>query len=418
VFIEKAFGGGSQWLLSVGWSDSISRHLSTNGRTFEDLQNVPAAILGNWKSQYVANNGTSDPADEQVPNPYQPTSGALLPFVGSLAASTVPQFLLYLPYPLSSGASEAFSSTGTTLSGSLGYADYNAFQATLRHAFSNGLDLRLNYTWSKELDYVITPIEDGQGVNAGGTIGTPDLINNNLNKNYGAADIPNRFTGILVYQTQFGAKGKYALSNPVGRALLGDWSVSTVVQAQSGEPFYLSMEGDGAITSRVDRNPGQPLQVPKALQHWYDGGTTVTLPCGATVTPPAYSYLKYNLCAFQGETMTGANGSIIPNLYWIGNQPQTQGYLRLPRRTNVDASIRRTFPIYERLNLVIAFEASNVLNHTELNSQPGSDLGSMGLVDNRMNGLVPGIGTSSSYGSIGNSTYDPRQITFHAIIQF
>jgi hypothetical protein len=96
-----------------------------------------------------------------------------------------------------------------------------------------------------------------------------------------------------------------------------------------------------------------------------------------------------SLCAFQGETLTGANGAIIPNLYWIGNQPQSQGYLRLPRGTNVDAGIRRRFPIYEQLNLVLAFEASNVLNHTELNSQPGSDLGTMGLVDNRMSGLVP-----------------------------
>ena len=51
-----------------------------------------------------------------------------------------------------------------------------------------------------------------------------------------------------------------------------------------------------------------------------------------------------------------------------------------------------------------------MLNHTELNSQPGSDLGTMGLVDNRENGLVPGIGTNSAFGSIGNSTYDPRQI--------
>jgi trimeric autotransporter adhesin len=419
VFLQKSFGKGSQWLVTVGWSDSISRHLTTNGRTFEDLQNVPTAVLDNWKNQYIANNGTADPADELVPNPWQPTSGPLLPFAGSLGESVVPQFLLYLPYPLSSGASEAFSSTGTTLSGSKGYADYNSFQASLRHAYSSGLDLGLNYTWSKELDYVITPIEDGQGVNAGGTIGTPDLVNNQLNKNYGAADMPNRFTGTVVYMTQFGSKGKYALTNPVARAVLGDWSFSTVVLAQSGEPFFLSMEGDGAITSRMDRNVGQPLEVPKTLQHWYTSATTVTLPsCGASISVPAYTYLRYNLCAFQGETLTGANGSIIPNLYWIGNQPQTQGYLRLPRRTNVDLSIRRAFPIYESLDLEIGAEATNAFNHTELNSQPGSDLGNMNLLNDPSSGLIPGIGTNGSYGSIGNSTYDPRQIVLHAVILF
>ncbi len=419
VFLQKSFGKGSQWLATVGWTDSISRHLTTNGRTFEDLQNVPAAVLQNWKNEYIANNGTADPADLLVPNPWQPTSGPLLPFAGSLGESVVPQFLLYLPYPLSSGASEAFSSTGTTLSGSKGFADYNSFQASLRHAYSSGLDLGLNYTWSKELDYVITPIEDGQGVNAGGTIGTPDLINNQLNKNYGAADMPNRFTGTVVYMTQFGSKGKYALSNPVARAVLGDWSFSTVVLAQSGEPFFLSMEGDGSITSRMDRNVGQPLEVPKTLQHWYTSATTVTLPsCGASISVPAYTYLRYNLCAFQGETLTGANGSIIPNLYWIGNQPQTQGYLRLPRRTNVDLSIRRTFPIYERLNLEIGAEATNAFNHTELNASPGADLGNMNLLNDPSSGLIPGIGTNGSFGSIGNSTYDPRQIVAHAVIQF
>jgi trimeric autotransporter adhesin len=418
VVVQKSFGKNDQWIATIGWSDSISRHLTTNGRTFEDLQNVPAAVLQNWKSQYVANSGTADPADQLVPNPWQPSSGPLLPFAGSLAAATIPQFLLYLPYPLSSGASEAFSSTGTTLSGSDGFASYNAFHAGLKHAFSSGLDLGLSYTWSKELDYVITPIEDGQGVNAGGTIGTPDLIDPQRNKNYGAADLPNRFTGTAVYESQFGAKGKYALSNPFARNVLGGWTISTVVLAQSGEPFFLSMEGDGAITSRMDRNLGQTLEVPKSLQRWYAGSTTVTLPCGASVAVPAHSFLRYNLCAFQGETLTGANGSIIPNLYWIGDQPQSQGYLRLPRRTNIDFSVRRTFPLFERLNLQIAAESTNLFNHTELNSQPGSDLGNMNVVNDPSTGLLPGLGTNGGYGALGNSTYDPRQITLHAIIQF
>jgi hypothetical protein len=48
----------------------------------------------------------------------------------------------------------------------------------------------------------------------------------------------------------------------------------------------------------------------------------------------------------------------------------------------------------------------------------GSDLGAVGLVSNGASGLVSGIGTNSAFGTIGNSTYDPRQIAFHAIIQF
>jgi len=367
----------------------------------------------------MANNGTADPGNQPVQNPWQPASGPLLPFAGSLAARTIPQFMQYMPYPLLDGASNDFASSSTTLSGSSGFADYNSFQASVRHAYSSGLDLGLNYTWSKELDYVITPIEDGQGVNAGGTIGTPDLVNPENNKNYGASDIPNRFVGTAVYQTQFGAKGKYALSNAFARAVLGDWSLGTVVLAQSGEPFYLSMSGDGAITSRMDRNQGQPLEVPKSLQHWYNGATKVTLPsCGASVSVPAHTFLKYNLCAFRGETLTAANGSIIPNLYWIGDQPQSQGFLRLARRTNVDLSVRRTFPLVERFSLEIAAEASNAFNHTELNASPSGSLGNVNLQSNQASGLIPGIGSNGGFGAMGNGTYDPRQITLHATLQF
>ncbi len=409
LFIERSFGASGQWLASIGWSDSVSHHLTTRNLPFENLQSVDPAILSNWKAQYIANNGTSDPSTQQVPNPYQPASGPLLPFQGSLANRTIAQLIPNLPYPLLYGAG---------LNGDTGYADYNALLARLSHHFSSGFDLTFNYTWSKELDFVTTGIEDGQGVNAGGTIGTPDLINPKNNKNYGLADLPNRFNAIAVYESPFGEHGKYALANRFGRDLAGGWMLSADVLVQDGYPVVLSMSGDGAITARMDRNPNQPLEVPKSLQHWYDGSTKVTLPCGTTITPPKYTFLKYNLCAFQGEILTAPNGNIIPNIYWIGNAPQTNGNIRLPGKTNVDASIRRTFPVAERVNLQVAAEISNLFNHPEFNSSPGGSMGSMNLVNNPSAGLLPGIGSSSSFGTRAPGTYDPRQIVLHAYVRF
>jgi hypothetical protein len=144
----------------------------------------------------------------------------------------------------------------------------------------------------------------------------------------------------------------------------------------------------------------------------------VTLPCGTTITPPKYSYLKYNLCAFQGETLTAPNGNIIPNIYWIGNAPQTNGNIRMPGKTNVDFSIRRTFPIKERFSVQVAAEISNLFNHPEFNSSPGGGLGNMNLTNNPSSGLVPGIGSSSSFGTAGVGTYDPRQVVMHAFVRF
>ena len=409
VFLEKSFGANGEWLVSAGWSDAVSNHLTTRAQTFEDLQDIPTAMLSLWKSQYLANNGTADPSQASVPNPFQPTSGGLLPFQGSLANSTIQQFIPLLPYPMM---------YGSTLNGSTGFGDYNSFQASLKHQFSSGIHLGLDYTWSKELDFVTTGIEDGQGVNAGGSIGTPDLFNRENNKNYGLADIPNRFVGTVVYESPFGSKGRFALDNRVARDLAGGWTLGSVVLAQGGMPVVLNMSADGSITSRIDRNPSEPLLLPKALQHWYSGGETVTLPCGTTVTPSDYTFLKYNLCAFKGETLTAPNGNIIPNIYWTGNSPQTNGNIRLPRQTNVDFSVRRSLPIGEIVKFELAAEISNLFNHPEFNSSPNGGLGNMNLTDSASTGLIPGIGSNSNYGDRGNGTFDPRQIVLHGKIIF
>jgi hypothetical protein len=182
------------------------------------------------------------------------------------------------------------------------------------------------------------------------------------------------------------------------------------------------MSNAGNITSRIDRVPGQSMQVPQALQHWYNGSTTVTLPCGKTVTPQKNTYLKYNACAFTGETLTTPNGSIVPNQYWNGDAAQTSGYVRGPSRFNVDFTLRRTFPVTERFKLEVAAEASNLLNHTEFNGSNNTgfvgSLGSPNLVNNAGAGLIPGLGTSSTYGTMGVGTFDPRQITMHARVVF
>jgi hypothetical protein len=311
-----------------------------------------------------------------------------------------------MPYPLLWGA---------TLDGSRGYGSYNSLQASLSHSFAAGLNLRLNYTWSKELDYVTTPVEDGQGVNSGGTVGTPDLIDNRRNRNYGLADVPHRFVATVVYTSPFGKNGKHALENPIGRFALGGWSVGSVISMQGGMPVVISMT-NGALTSRVDRVLGVDVQVPKALQRRYDGKTTVTLPCGKTVTPSNFQLLKYNACAFSGRTVTGANGNLLQDIYWIGNQPQTSGDIRGLARYNVDLSLRRAFPIYERYRIEISGEATNVLNNAQWNNSANNTTGNLGntILRNSSAGQIPGLGDNTNYGTLNVNSFDPRQIQLHA----
>src|SRR5882724_10878514 len=402
-FVEKSFG---TWLLSVGYSGSYSDHLSNRNYPFQNMQSIPVATLNTWRSQYLASNGQTNPANVQVQNPFQPATGPLVPFVGTLAGRTIPQFVTLLPFPLLYGS-------GAGIDESNGYASYNSLQVRMRHSFSKGLLIEVNYTWSKELDYTATAIEDGQGVNSGGTIGSPDLTNNSVNRRYGLSDQPNRFVAIVLYESPFGKGKSFELSNRFARGVLGGWSTGAVMIANSGFPFVVSGANSGAISGAVNRIPGVSLTVPSDLQHWYDGKTTVTLPCGLKMTPAKNTFLKYNACAFQGQVLTAPNGSTIANQFWFGPTNQTNGDLRGPGRFNMDLSLRRSFAIRERIRLEISADASNVLNHTQYNGNFNGGLGNTVL-----SGATTGYGTSTTYGTFGVGTFDPRQVTMHARVIF
>jgi hypothetical protein len=413
VYLQKSFGRQGQWLAEVGYSFSYSNNLANRNWPLQSLQNIPASTLFSWLAQYVASNGATNPANVQVQNPWQPATGALLPFTGTLAGRTIPQFVTLLPYPLLYGS-------GAGVDESNGFAGYNSLNARMVHSFASGLHLEFNYTWSKELDYTSTAIEDGQGVNAGGTFGgaQADLINSHNNKHYGLADQAHRFVAVMTYESPFGKGKHFALDNRFARALAGDWNLGTVIIAQSGMPFVISGASTGAMVARPDRVQGAPLTVPESLQHWYDGKTKVTLPCGLVVTPAKNTFLKYNACAFQGEVLTAPNGNLIANLYWVGNADPTIGDLRGPGRFNVDLSLRRAFSIRERLKLQVSADASNLLNHAELSGAFSGGLGSTNLTNNPNGGLIPGYGNSATFGTIGVATFDPRQITMHVKVVF
>src|SRR5262245_28633223 len=237
-FVEKAIT--RTWFASAGYSASKSSSLPNRNQVFQNQQNVPGSTLAEWRTQYVASNGTLNPANQLVPNPLQPAGGPLRPFNGTIGVATIPRYVTYLPYPYLFGNS-------SRINDSRGFADYHSLQLRLTHAFSSGLQMDLNYTWSKELDYTSTAIEDGQGFNSGGSAGAPDILNLNNNRRYGSADVPHRFAGVMVYELPFGPGKKLAPGNKVLQHVIGNWQVGSVVTAQGGMPFIISGAADGAI---------------------------------------------------------------------------------------------------------------------------------------------------------------------------
>ena len=413
VFLEKTFGTRGQWLLSTGWSGSWANHLSTRNFNFENTQTVGAqnaGLLAGWRQTYINSNGTTQPSSVQVPNPYQPATGPLLPFQGSLSARTVQQIIPYYQYPLLIGGGK---------NGSTGFSSYNSLQVHFAH-HTKSLYLDANYTWSKSLSFVSTAIEDGQGVDATGSIGTPDLVCNHCNQNYDDYDTPHRLVITAVYQSPWGEGQPWALNNRMARGFLGGWSIAPVLTLQDGWPIFLS-QGSGQIVPRVNyvgAKGSVPYLLPKSLRHWYNGSTKVTLPCGVTVTPGNYAAMKYNLCIFQSPTVTTPNGTILSDEYWNPNGSNTNGNIRGPGRTNLDGSLRRTFNLAEGFKLDITAATTDVFNHPERNAQPGGGAGGTDVINNPGNGQVLGYGTSGGYGTAGMGTYDRRQVEFIGRILF
>ena len=409
-FIERALG--ARWMTSIGYSASVSRNLHNRSFPIQNLQSIDPALLSQWRDQFIASNGTLNPATQLVQNPWQPATGPLVPYAGVLGQRTIPRQNTLFPYPLLVGSNAAVNLSQAT-------AGYHAMILRINRRYANGTMLDATYTWSKEIDNTDT-VEDNQNFNAGASArgGNHSLYNFDLNRRLGYSDIPHRLVATFLYELPFGKGKPIGASNRVVSAVLGGWQVSGSTVWQTGFPLAITGASDGAALQRPDRVEGVDLVLPEELWGWYDGRTQVTLPSGRVITPPARTYLKYNPDAFAGRVVRTPDGRIVADQFWYGNAAITYDEIRTDNRFNIDMSIRREFALPNALRLELAADAMNILNHTQFSGSYTGALGGTVTTANPALGLVPGMGNSNSYGTRGMGTYNPRQIMLRATLRF
>ena len=135
------------------------------------------------------------------------------------ASNTVNQY--YLPFPQFKSTTDATSFVGNT--------NFNALEISLKQRTSHGLDLMINYTYSKTIDDL-------------GTFRVGD--NPRLDRSLSTADQPQNLAGTAVYQLPFG-RGHIGKDNAFVRALASDWGLSTIVTYHSGYPIAVTGSGCG-----------------------------------------------------------------------------------------------------------------------------------------------------------------------------
>jgi trimeric autotransporter adhesin len=415
VFIERQFS--RTWFVSVGYTGSHGSYLLQARTPLQNNQFVPSSVLANCKQTYIATNASNNPCTANVPNPLQPTSGGLLPFVGTLAQANIPLLDTYYPY---------LALLGDSTQRDQGTSDYNALKVRLHHSFSHGLLLDANYTWSKSLDSGYTELQDIQGFSdnvgsgGGGANGVLDLLNWQNNRKLSYSDVPHRVVVTATYALPFGSGRAFAMTNRVARGALSGWRVAGVYTWQRGFPLSPTGANGNALDGRPNLNASEPLVLPKSFQKWYNGKTSITLPDGRQYTPCAQCYLVYNPDAFTGQTLTTANGGHQADLYWVGNAAIDYGDLRGPGRDNMDFTLSRDFLIREKYSLSFMANVTNVLNHTQFRTGSyNMALGSIQVSDVPAQGLLAGEGQSAAtYGSHNMNTFDPRQMIMELRVHF
>jgi hypothetical protein len=414
-FLERQFG--KSWFFSAGYSGTHGTKLLQARTPVQNNSVVPASVLAGCKATYIATNTSNNPCTANVPNPLQPTTGGLLPFVGTLAQASIPMIDTYYPY---------LALLNDSIQRDQGSSDYNALKVRVRHSFWHGLLIDANYTWSKSIDTGYTELQDIQGFSdnvgsgGGGANGVLDILNWNNNRKLSYSDVPHRVVVTATYELPFGRGKKFAANNSVARAVLGGWRVAPVFTWQQGFPLSPAGASTNALDNRPNRNPNEPLVLPTQYQKWYDGKTSIKLPDGRSYTPCAQCFLMFNPDAFVGQTLTTANGSGQADLYWTGNAAIDYGSMRGPGRNNLDLTLTRDFRIRERYSVSFMANVTNAFNHTQF--RPGTynmALGGIQVTDNPAQGLVAGEGQSAAtYGTHNMNTFDPRQMILEMRVRF
>jgi outer membrane receptor protein involved in Fe transport len=217
-----------------------------------------------------------------------------------------------------------------------GPSSYNGLQLSAEKRYSAGFSFLAAYTWSKSLD-------EGAGGNSSTGESRINIQNpRNLSADYGLSnfDYRRRLTLNMVYELPFGHGRKFmSNANRIEDGIAGGWQLTSIVTAQSGAPFSISLSNPTANTgtfTRPNRTCNGNLPADKqSINEWYD------ITC--FVIPPVYAFGN-----------TGRNVLIGPGLFtW-------------------DLGADKNFQLTERFALQFRSEFFNVLNRANFGLPNGS----------------------------------------------
>jgi len=241
---------------------------------------------------------------------------------------------------------------------STGNSNYHALQTRLTSSTHNGLTYLISYTWSKSIDLASSGDFGAEGTSL------QDPYHPQRDRSVSGFDLTHIFSTSVVYELPFG-KGKRFATSGIASALAGGWQLNSIVNLNSGAPYQVDVSQDIANTGVgfVHSNLiGRPFTSPRLPSQWLNPASFAT---------PAF----------------GTFGTMGRNS------------LRNPWNKNLDLSLFRTIPIYDRVALTLRLETFNLTN-TVVFGQPNTTL------------------NSTNFGVVTFTANNPRQLQLAAKITF
>ncbi len=249
-------------------------------------------------------------------------------FFGTLPSNAVNNNAFY-----SLGTGLFGSGPGAVLYKSIGNSIYNALQVNLQKQFSHGLQFQFAYTFSHAIDDINDPLVPA-GNNGTLPRNTFDLAAERGNSDF---DIRHRAVINFIYEPNMG-RGRGHLNEGFAGRILEGWSLTGIIDAQTGHPFDVFGDTDSNHTGELARVSQQ--------------GSVAQLP-GTDKTFTGPNAASIYITPFDVQPNTGKNEFYGPGLY------------------NIDLATLKDTALTEKLKLQFRLEVFNLFNHAQF-SQPNN----------------------------------------------
>src|SRR5579872_2429526 len=349
----------SQIVLGIDYSANRSTHLPWAGTNNRDY--IPSSLLAKVTAAVtptdptcLADSCVSNFLQTQVGNPFYSmfntpcTSTASHPCFNeansNYGQATLPLGNFLNKYPQFSGDFE-----GLMLEEASSW--YNAMQIRFQKRTTHHISFEGSYTIAKATDNSSAGRNNWVGALGAGIPQQLDRLY--AEHSIGGNDTPQRLAAAVVVDLPIGRKQWIGGNmNRAVDAVVGGWSLSTIITEQSGQPLALSM-----ANARLANGTQRPEVICSQLKT----GASVHSAALSWQNPTPDAYLNANCFADPGDQVPG-------------NAPRYFSGLRVDGIHNMDLNLYKSFVPKEGMRIEVRAETFNALNHPRF-GQPNSAVG-------------------------------------------